>query len=120
MNFSYQDNNIYPGGTPSTISVPYLKNIASQNTRINGIRANFTDPTSFTLNYIGSKPDSLVPTKSTLAGYYRWVPKVTYVTQDMPMTTTIHGVSASGIIQKQVYLPVIGYVYVHDQGGGGK
>jgi hypothetical protein len=120
LDFSYQASNEYPGGTPATISAAWLKNIASQNTRINGTRISFNDLTVFTYNYIGYKPDSLAPAKSTSAGYYRWVPRVSYATQEMPMTTTIHGVTASGIMQKKVYSPASGYQYVHDQGGGGK
>lgn len=120
IDFHYLAKNIYPDGTPANISVSFLKNIVSQNTRINGIRADFNDSTFFTLNYIGSKPDSIVPVKSTNSGYYRWIPKVSYTTQDMPMTTTIHGMTVIGIIQKHVYSPLIGWEYVHDQGGGGK
>ncbi|MFZ4523311.1 MAG: hypothetical protein ACOYNC_16500 [Bacteroidales bacterium] len=118
VDFAYQASNNYPGGTPSTISLAWLKNLASQNTVLNGERVSFTSLTTFTFNYIGSKPDSLAPVKNS--GYYRWNPKVSYATVQMPMTTNIHGVSVSGIIEKQVYAPASGYDYVHDQGGGGK
>ncbi|MCX6269026.1 MAG: hypothetical protein NTW16_17020 [Bacteroidetes bacterium] len=118
--FSYQAKNEYPDGTPSTISTPYLRNLASQNTKINGTRVSFTDATLFSFNYIGSKPDSLAPAKSTSSGYYRWVPKVSYATHNMPMSTTIHGTTTGGTIQKLVYSDACGYQFVHDQGGGGK
>ena len=120
IDFSYLAKNEYPGGTSATISLSYLKNIVSQNTRINGTRVSFNDSTTCTFNYIGSKPDSLAPVKSTMSGYYRWVPKVSYTMQIMPMTTIIDGLATSGIIQKQVYSPASTWQYVHDQGGGGK
>ncbi|MEI7725330.1 MAG: hypothetical protein WCK09_09515 [Bacteroidota bacterium] len=120
IDFSYLAKNTYPGGTPASISLSYLKNIASQNTRLNGARIRFDDNTLYTFNYIGSKPDSLAPVKSTMAGFYRWVPKVSYAEQEMPMNTILHGVSVTGIIIKNVYSPLSGYEYVHDQGGGGK
>jgi hypothetical protein len=115
VDFSYLAKNVYPEGTPATISASYLKNIASQNTRVN-----FSDVTTFTFNYIGAKPDSLAAGKSTLSGFYRWVPKVSYADQDIPVVTTIHGVTASGIMQRPIYAPASGYQFVHDQGGGGK
>jgi len=118
IDLSYTAKNEYSGFTLETISLSYLKNIASQNTRINGTRASFNDVTTLTFNYIGSKPDSLAQVKT--AGYYRWVPKVSYTTATMPMTTTIQGVAVNGTIVKQVYVPASGYEYVHDQGGGGK
>ena len=120
VDFSYLAKNEYPGGISATISMSYLKNIVSQNTKINGTRVSFSDSTICMFNYIGSKPDSLAPVKSTTSGYYRWIPKVNYAMQEMPMTTVIHGVATSGIIQKQVYSPASGWQYVHDQGGGGK
>lgn len=120
VNLTFQGKNEYPAGIPATISLPYLKNVASQNTKINGIRVSFKDLTTVTFNYIGSKPDSLAPVKSTAAGFYRWMPKVIYAPQDMPMTTMIHGTTVTGIIQKHVYSGDCGYEFVHDQGGGGK
>ncbi len=120
VDLSYLATNDYPGGTPSTISAIYLENIASQNTKLHGTRSSFIDLTLCTYNYIGTKPDSLVPVKSTMAGYYRWVPKVSYATQDMPTSTTINNVAVTGIITKEVYSPLSGWEYVHDQGGGGK
>jgi hypothetical protein len=120
IDFSFLATNTYPAGTPATISPVYLKNVASQNTRLNGVRVSFDNFTVFTYNYIGSKPDSLAPVKSTMAGFYRWVPKVSYATQVMPMTTTLNGLSVTGVISKQVYFPLIGWEYVHDQGGGSK
>ncbi len=120
IDFSYLATNVYSNGTPATISPDYLRNVASQNTRLNGIRVSFENNTLYTYTYIGSKPDSLAPVKSTMTGYYRWVPKVGYATQTMPMTSTIHNVAVTGIITKVVYSPMSGYEYVHDQGGGGK
>lgn len=120
VNLTFQGKNEYPAGIPATISLSYLKNIASQNTKIHGIRVSFKDLTTVTFNYIGSKPDSLAPVKSTAAGFYRWMPKVIYAPQDMPMTTMIHGTTVTGIIQKHVYSGDCGYEFVHDQGGGGK
>ncbi|MDP1620797.1 MAG: hypothetical protein Q8M08_00515 [Bacteroidales bacterium] len=118
VDFSYLAKNEYPDGTPQSVSLSYLKNIASQNTRINGARVSFNNVTTFTLNYIGAKPDSLAPAGS--AGFYRWVPRVIVSAQAMPMTTTINGLTTNGIIRKDVYSPAIGYQFVHDQGGGGK
>jgi len=120
VDFTYLATNEYPAGTPGTISLVYLRNLASQNTRLQGIRVSFEDNTVYTYNYIGSRPDSLAPVKSTNTGYYRWVPKVSYAPQQFPMTTMIHGISTSGIISKQVYSPLTGWEYIHDQGGGGK
>ena len=120
IDLTYLAKNEYPDGTPETVSLSYLKNIASQNTRINGVRISFTDATLFTFNYIGYKPDSLAPVKSTMSSYYRWVPKVNYNIQEMPMTTTINGMTTVGSIEKQVYRSGSYWQYVHDQGGGGK
>ena len=114
--FSYQAGNSYPGGTPASISLSFLKNIASQNTKINGTRVSFVNETTVTLNYIGAKPDSVLKS----SGFYRWVPQVIYAPQQLQMTTDIHGVITPGIIQKQVYTSGCGYIFVHDQGGGGK
>lgn len=113
IDFSYLAKIQYSGNVPATISAAYLKNVASQNTRIG-----FNDNTIFTFNYIGSKPDSLAPVKT--AGYYRWMPKVTYTTQEVPLTATIQGIVATGIIENKMYSPASGYQFVHDQGGGGK
>ncbi len=105
---------------PFTISPVYLKNLASQNTRIHGARVSFSDSTTYLFNYIGSKPDSLAPVKSTLTGYYRWVPKVSYSTREMPVTITLRDVAVIGTITKETYTDACGWLYVHDQGGGGK
>lgn len=118
IDLSYQAANDYPGFTGTAISLDYLRNVAAQNTRINGTRTSFSDLTTVTFNYIGSKPDSLAGVKTT--GYYRWFPKVVYTPQDMPMTTNVHGLITNGFIRKQVYGPASGYEFVHDQGGGGK
>jgi hypothetical protein len=119
VDLSYLAKNEYPGGIPATVSMNYLKNIASQNTKIHGCRVSFSDSTTCLFNYIGTRPDSIPGTKSTTA-YYRWVPKVSYVPQDIPMTTTINDVTVNGIIQKELYSDASGWVYAHDQGGGGK
>jgi len=120
VDFTFQAVNDYPGGVPATISAVYLRNLASQNTLVNGSRTSFTAPTTLTFSYIGSKPDSVASVKSTHTGFYRWYPRVSYAVSDMPMSVTIHGATVNGTIRKQVYSPASGYQYVHDQGGGGK
>ena len=91
----------------------WITNIAAQFNHIS-----FEESTSLTFQYIGTKPDSIPGSKA--AGYYRWVPKVTYATQTVPTTTVISGESTTGTIGQQMYAPASGYEYVHDQGGGGK
>jgi hypothetical protein len=120
VDLSYLAANEYTSMLPVAISPVYLTNLASQNTVLNGIRVSFTDSTTVTFNYIGSKPDSLAPVKSTTAGYYKWVPKVSSATQHMPTTTVINGVSVAGIIHKELFTDACGWQYTHDQGGGGK
>jgi hypothetical protein len=120
IDFSYLALNNYPGGTPPEISLVYLKNVVSQNTIIHGVRTSFVDYTVVTVNYIGHKPDSLGGGKSTNAGYYRWIPEVSYNNQEMPMSITIEGTGINGIIQKEIFLDSSYWEYVHDQGGGGK
>jgi hypothetical protein len=110
----------YTSLLPVAISPVFLSNLASQNTVLNGLRVSFTDSTTVTFNYIGSKPDSLAPVKSTTAGYYKWVPKVSSAMQHMPTTTVINGVSVAGIITKELFTDACGWQYTHDQGGGGK
>ena len=120
IGLTYQASIEYPGGIPATVSPAYLRNLASQNTAIGGTRTSFSDATTLGYNYIGTKPDSLAPVKSTNSSYYRWVPNVSYSPQAVSVTTIIHGTTATGIIHKQQYTASSFWQYVHDQGGGGK
>jgi hypothetical protein len=120
VDLKYLASNEYAGGVPPTICAAYLKNLASQNTRLNGIRVSFSDSTTCIFNYIGTKPDSLAPVKSTMTGYYRWSPRVSNATREMPVTITLRDVSVAGTIVKEVFTDVSAWQYVHDQGGGGK
>ncbi len=109
-----------PGGVSGALSPAWLANLASQNTVLNGARTSLTDSTHVTFCYIGSKPDSIAPSKATSGGYYKWVPKAGYVLQSMPASISVHGASVSGIIRKELFSDACGWEYVHDQGGGGK
>lgn len=109
-----------PGGVSGALSPVWLANLASQNTVLNGARTSLTDSTHVSFCYIGSKPDSIAPSKATSGGYYKWVPKAGYVLQSMPASISVHGASVSGIIRKELFSDACGWEYVHDQGGGGK
>jgi hypothetical protein len=38
----------------------------------------------------------------------------------MPMSVAVNGVTATGIIYKELFTDACGWQYTHDQGGGGK
>lgn len=116
----YLARNDYPGGIPATVSAAYLRGTASQNTSLHGGRVSFADSTAILFDYTGSKPDSVPGTKSTSAGYYKWVPKVGYNSRTLPVTITVRGIRADGTIAKESYADASGWQYIHDQGGGGK
>jgi len=117
ISFSFTATGQYTS-VPAGVSAAWLKNIASQNTKLNGERVAFDQTTEVMLNYIGYKPDSLTTTQS--AGYYRWMPRVTYTDYQMPVTASVNGMVITGTIGKRAYAPSSSYQFVHDQGGGGK
>lgn len=118
--FSFTGKNEYTPGVPSDVSTLFLKNTASQNTRLYGLRTRFDASNQVLFNYIGSKPDSLAGGKSTSAGFYRWTPRASKTHRLMPVTITLSGIPVTGTIEKEFYTDACGWMYVHDQGGGGK
>jgi hypothetical protein len=120
VNLSYQATKTFPEGVPDNISLAYLTSIAEQNTYQRGTRVSFSALTHTTVNYIGTKPDSIPTKKSTNAGFYRWVPKIGLQWVVIPSVTTIDGLrsSVNGLVRKEMQSDQGAYVFVHDQGGG--
>ena len=117
IQFTYLAKNTYPNGTPSTISLVYLVNLVSQNSKVPGARISFADSTTLIMNYIGTKPDSVVAQSSAT---YKWKPQYGYNWVNTPTTTTLNGTPVSGIIEIEHFGDCGFWQYVHDQGGGGK
>ncbi len=115
---SFNATTQFTGSIPYSVSTTWLKNLVSQNTKLYGERISFDLANELNLNYIGYKPDSVVTSRS--AGYYRWMPRVTYTDRTMPFTLAIDGAVVTGTIGKRAFVPSSAYQFVHDQGGGGK
>ena len=113
---AYQPEN----NAPSGYSAAWLTNLASQNTYTYGIKTSFSDLTWVTVNYIGTKPDSIPTTKATLAGFYRWVPQVGRNAEFIPSATVVEGMLINGLVTKEQETDRGIWQFIHDQGGGGK
>ncbi|PKP23573.1 MAG: hypothetical protein CVU06_07575 [Bacteroidetes bacterium HGW-Bacteroidetes-22] len=118
----------YPEGIPDSVSPVWLKNVVSQNTYLGGGRVSFFDSTYTTINYLGSKPDSIVNNKSSKGCLiWEWVPQLCRRKIKIPEWVRVKIITPDGCfyiwvipnwVWKYEYYDCGYWKCTHDQGGG--